>query len=442
MAEPPVDFQGVVDATDDVFNAAYDKLTNNGVPQYLALILAGFPMLIMLSGGLLFVGFVGALKKIVIPVAIAMVTTISEIRKAGAPEFAELAASTMGEFLGVEVDPSALSTGTGAMAQVQRMSVLGSALHDLLTQELGGNDDVTPESGAKAARVFSGFNMNFAAQNAIISVLFETLSLDYVTQVRELGVEMAENLGLGRLHRQAMRPLINTLITAPYQQWLNQKYTPTTLNEKQLMDAFQTGFIDEGDVDDELTKLGYRREYIEVIKNDHRSRLTPHECYDMVRASKMEYEEAIKMLQYNGWSRDFAVMKYDSVIAARVVSQWDTEVSEIVELAKHRFLTVEGARQLIASKGLDAVESEIIQERIENHVQAQHKSLTLAELLYLAEHSLITDQDFDDWMAEQGFRQKDANILYLWFTQKQLDWQAQQKAKEAKKKPPTPPVTK
>jgi hypothetical protein len=73
--------------------------------------------------------------------------------------------------------------------------VLGGALHDLLTREFtkGG---LLPLRVAQPLRVvFSGYNINFAAQNAIISLFFDMASIHQAEQIRELGVEVAQNLG-------------------------------------------------------------------------------------------------------------------------------------------------------------------------------------------------------------------------------------------------------
>ncbi len=74
-------------------------------------------------------------------------------------------------------------------------------------------------------------------------------------------------------------------------------------------------------------------------------------------------------------------------------------------------------------------------------LEHQHRHLTLQELLYLGERSLVTDADFDAWAAENGFNDKDHATLALWWTQREIDFANALKAKAAKmpKKPPAKP---
>jgi len=87
-----------------------------------------------------------------------------------------------------------------------------------------GTSAPTTGPGAKAAQTFAGYGVNFGVQNGILALIGSLVPETRLDEVREMGVEVAQNLGLGRLMRVALRPLVQTLIATPYTHELNTRY--------------------------------------------------------------------------------------------------------------------------------------------------------------------------------------------------------------------------
>jgi hypothetical protein len=442
MAEIPTTLHEVWETAKQTQKALAEEMTEAGVPFFQALPISWAVSSATLLGALAFMSLMGALNTVIVPTVIAMIQAISQVRKDGAPELAKVAGAIMGEFLGFEVAEDALTGGVGVDANIARAKTLGSALHDLLTKEFGGEGAVTPESGAAAARVFSGYNMNFAAQNAVISTLFDALSVHEFENIRELGVEVAENLGLGRLHRQAMRPLIDNLIVKPYDRYMKQRYRQDSLNAQQNVQAFLSGHISDEQLRIALAQLGYADTLIDILIEQNTPHLTEREALALVTVGKLSQDQAVTALTKNGWSREFAQQKMDAIAALDLIGRERQLANEIVALTKQRYMTPEDATVSLRKLHLSEDDQQLYRDEYGTYLEHQYKHFTLSEILFMLERNLITQSDVDDWARSVGHSEQQIMLLSLFFAEKDLEYEeAVQKKKDAaaKKKKATPP---
>src|SRR5208337_1425533 len=138
---------------------------------------------------------------------------------------------------------------------------------------------LTPEQGVKAAQAFIGFALSFSVRQGNVATLTDALSMHLLSQIREYGEMMAENLGLGRLVRRALQPFIQTLIATPLQQALNQQYRPHVMDEKQLAMAYIRGHIDASDFNSRMQLQGFQDSDIQLLLSDTYTRLPLHDIF-------------------------------------------------------------------------------------------------------------------------------------------------------------------
>lgn len=447
MADLPQSFQGAVDLGSDTFDAILQLCDERGVPHFIGVVIADLIALVPLYGALIFASVLALIKDIIVPTSVTMLQVLSQLRKDAAPQLAEVAGAVMGEFLGFEVTADKFSTAEGLAGNIQRAGVLGGALHDLLTAEFTKGGDVTPESGAQAARIFSGYNINFAAQNAIISLFFDMASIHQAEQIRELGVEVAQNLGLGRLHRSAMKPLIDNLIVHPYTRYMNHKYQQASLTVQQVCQGILSGSIDPAIGRQELRYAGFADSWHETLISFYAPQLTVQEVYALIKTKQATPEEGLAMLRRNGWSEDFAANKLAAVSAEHTLRAETKILGTLETLVRDRFMDTDTFLTELGKLHFYEDEVELIRRDTAYTLEFQHKRFTLAEVLYLADRNLVTAQDVDDWLTEIGFNAEDRQTMDLYFASKELDYEAQVQAKKdaaAKKKAaatPKPPTT-
>ena len=432
MADIPTTIDEQQALAEQVYQQTLDMLAGLGVPRFVAQIIAGVTATLVITGGLLRIASINLIKQVAVPVAIAIIQLISEVRKEGAPEFAQVAAEAMGEFMGMDVSTANLTPGQGAAANLERARTLGDAFLGMLESEFAPSGAVTPDSGAKAARAFAGYAINFGAQNAFVSLLSELLSLEHLQQVRELGVEIAENLGLGRLLRVALMPLVHTTIAIPYTQQLNAKYRQTRMNITDMVRAVAGGFLEDSVFTTDMQQLGYRDTDIQALIALHGNRLGFQQLPLLVRSGLISEAGAILELRSAGHSEADAELLLKYFDLQRVEQLQQQLVSDAFAIALHRDMDETEFQSLLDSIQMSDGEKQVWAQRLSLALSHPQKSLSFAQLVTLEEHNLLTVDDLHTWALKEGYSEDDAISLELLLDIKEQDFEAKQKAAAAR----------
>lgn len=397
----------------DTFTAVSSLLSESGVPSYFGCAIAGFISGIVLVGGVLLTAFINLGLAILQPLAIAILQIVKQIRAQGFNELNELAAEAMGEFMGVDVDPAVFKGGVGADASLRAANAIGGALHELLTKEFAPDGTVSPEQGANAAKAFSGFNIRWAVSNAFVSILCELVSDEHLQQFRELGVDVAENLGLGRLHRQALRPLVDTLITKPYTDKLNAQYRPNRLTDAQFVNAYYSGRLSPEQVRAELQRKGYADGYIDEVLAALKPRVTLTELYNLLRNGDMTQDDVIRELVAQGVPADVAALKIKAQYAADAQTRESAYVSQIIAKVSTGFMEPEAATNLLQQTSLSDKEQQWVRNTYGLKAESPRKRITFAELTKLYVASQLTLTETINWMQQEGYDEEGMTELTL-----------------------------
>lgn len=429
MPNIPTTSDEVLAASDDVYALVYAQLTGNGVSPFLATPIAGVMSAIVMLGSYLRLSGIFLIKQIAVPVAISIVQLISDIRKEGAGEFAQVATEAMGEFMGMEIPADQLTTGQGAAASLARARTIGTGFLDTLEHEFAPNGSVTPDSGALGARAFVGYSINFSATNAFISIISELLSLEHLEQFRELGVEIAQNIGLGRLVRRALAPLVDSTITKPYTRQLASKYRPDRLSDAQYITANLAGRLSDADLQGNLAESGLPDPLITELINQHVPKFTLRDVYLLKRFGTLNDDTAVKTLKELGWDSEFAAAKLQAMDLERLESLESTLADELLSMVRKREIdTVTYAAEI---DKLHLSDQEKLLRRTLGGVwlDAPHKRLTFAQIVTLSEHQLLTLDYLQTWAEDQGYSPEDQLHLELLLDVKEADFAAAEKKK-------------
>ena len=103
-------------------------------------------------------------------------------------------------------------------------------------------------------------------------------------------------MGLGRLQRQALAPLVRNCIAQPYDLYLKRLLRPDRLSEAQLVQGLRAGKIEESVVRDELAQKGYRDQDIDILLDQLTSRLSPGELAVLIANGDVEETDALEHL--------------------------------------------------------------------------------------------------------------------------------------------------
>lgn len=355
-----------------------------------------------------------------------------EGRKANQTALNGLIAAALSDLLSIEVDPSDLPAGGDQAAQIQRAVAIGGKLHELLEGAFGGSPGPTDDPGAKGARAFSGFLINAATGSALLGIIGEMESLGFFKEWHLLGEDILQSLGLSRLSRRALGPLVDTLIVKPYTRYLAEKYTPDHLSVPQVLTAFNAGRMDESTMQKNLARLGFNESYIVELQAQHIPKLSLADVDAMVRWGKWTREAGVQQLRDQGWPAQHAEDMLTAMELQRADSVARAYAEEIFSLARDRHLDPVVYGTLLDRLPLHETEKQQRRDRLGVWLDTAHKRLSIGEVIYLLERNQLTEAYVQQWAIDSGYSQDDAFLLGLYVDLKDLEYEAKQKAKAAR----------
>jgi hypothetical protein len=399
---------------------------------------------------------------LITPLAQVVLEGLGDLRKGIDPAVGILAQEVLTEFLGVEVGVENLPLGIGGGDHLARAQAIGALMYNQLEKEFITGGQVVPSSAP--AQTFSGLAINFGLANGIMGLIGGMVPsfAGHYEELRELGEEVARNVGLGRLVRRALTPLITTLVSNPAQWAINIKYRATQFKEADLVNPFLGTQLPHDQLYNAMHLLGYSDDKIQAFIQMHEKKLSPTDVQLLIDWGFWTAEDGTKYVQRQGWPAGFAgnVLLLEGF---RQVRPWITkEVDLLLSEVGSGQITVNEFAQVIDGFAISAPEKSVIVALANYRAQKSHvhapAKLSGGELFYAFAAGVVTASDLTARWTAQGLPAADQDIrLQLWLLhlnrlheledERQKVFQAklqtfQQKQAGAKKvlTPPIPPV--
>lgn len=366
------------------------------------------------------------------------------------PEFNALLVAIVGDLLGLELDPNAVQIAAGDRGPLAAMQTIGGSLIDTLqtefTQPLGGSEagstgrgaggilpGTSAAQGLDGAKRFVGFLLAFAIRAGNVSVLTEMASVGLVKNFREYGEVMARNLGLGRLARQALRPLFQILVADPMTIQLNKQWRPKLLSEGQAVRAYNRNIIDAATLGSILASIGYPDGAQRLIIDENTLELSEGQIFNLMQHGAISHDEAIKRLQNKGYSSEVAELVLTEQTYALQDELDKAYLAVSMRLLGERFLDPLAINDAVDKTGLPDAVKQAYRLRAGTIGDSRYHRLTLAEMQSAFLQGDIDISTFRDFVKQEGYKAGDANLLELELLQKQTtaDSKAQAAATKA-----------
>ena len=428
----------------DLKKRTRDALQKLGVPlpqaeRYASIV--GFSVgLVITAAGLI----ISIAVNVADPLLRVFLRVLTKARTDTVAEQVDISASVLSEFLATEIDPAHLKTGKNADQTLAAARAIGQALLGRLTTEFVPQGTVTPETAEAAAQTFSGYAVNFAVQNTMIGTLADALSFHFLEDFRELGVEVARNLGLGRLVRQAVQPLIRNAIAEPYDQQLRKRYHQDLLSEDHAVKAFTGQMLTGTDLHEVLARKGYADNLHGILIDLISPKLSDAELWTLKRNGRVDDDFAAKELGRDGVSPVTAGYKFLAKDLERQGAIIDAIKAELATQYVNGLLDVDGYTSLINQLPISQGEKDLEVFLGNIRRQVPRAFLTWSEV----ENSFIigaVDLNYvDAWLQRRGYSDEDQIVKELLLLQKlgaAITKEQAAAAKKARKANPPPPPT-
>lgn len=410
---PTINFAIPEEAVTQLFHYVCGFLRKFDVPRWIATFIAGAACLPLLVINALLSLLITVLSPLMGAVVAEVLGLLDVLRKQLDPSVAAVAVQVLNELLGTEFTDAHLASGVDVASHLARASEVGGLLHDQLTREFQGEADVTPAAGAAAARRMSGFLINFGTATGIIGALGGLVPFIHLDEMREIGEEVARNLGLGRLHRQVMKPLISTLIAQPYQWYLNQKFHPAQFKEGDLVNPFQQTVMPHDVILKSMDLLGYSPDKVEELIRLHTKKLTLPDIELFFRWQIFTADQAAAEARKIGYLDEVST----AAMFAEQLKRTDADVKALVDAAEtaavEGHITTEEFSTLLGSLPLAPREKDFRVQAVQYKVKAPRTHITLAQAQTAFEQGLWTLDQLEAYLVARGYSADDVNTLEL-----------------------------
>jgi hypothetical protein len=333
--------------------------------------------------------------------------------------FYDLAAAVVEDLTGVKPDAAALKQSTFGSGRLAGMEALGGDIFDLLQNEFAPNGTLDPDQGLGAAKTFIGFLMNFSIRQGNVAAMCEAMpkELGFLSGFRDYGEQMAKNLGLGRMARRALAPLIQLTIADPLTWKLNQLYRPKMLAEAQMIHRFFRDPSTKDRMVADLAKLGYSDETQADLIADAQALLPEREIIEYAfrfgaTTSTIGGQSALdpkSLLMQRGFTSDDA----DKMIA---VSRPVLKENEISLLYVNGAMDQTTALSYFTKLGYDDATAALALQAHSFSHQHAHR-LGLGMLKKMLHDNVIDILEFAAHLTAQGYSADDIKLLQLEFLQ-------------------------
>lgn len=329
--------------------------------------------------------------------------------------FYDLAGTILEDLTGVPVDKTALKNSAFGSGRLAAMQAYGADLYKLLAKEFAPTSGNLEAGDAAPAERFLGFLMNFAIRQGNIELLTSMLPESWRVGdgFRAYGELMSRNLGLGRMARRALQPLIATLVADPLQYQLNTQYRPKRLPKEQAIKGYFRGTLTLDQLRTELNQEGYSDARQGFMIDDARPILSDRELTQLWFKGKLNDTDYSKEIAARGYNANWQLFLTES-------ERPFLEKNEIALLYVNGKIDQPTALGLIKKLGFDdttdlgggnTAAALVLQAHSLSHAHAHH--IGIGELRKAFKNGVIDLLELNAHLNAMGFSPDDVQIITL-----------------------------
>ena len=365
------------------------------------------------------------------PLAAVVFGGLDALRKGIDPAVGELAVEVLNEFLGTEVTINQMPLGIGTGDHLQRGQQIGQILLSQLESEFQQSGGAAIGPSIAPAQTFAGIAVNFGLANGIMGLIGGLIPYGHWEELRELGEEVARNVGLGRLVRQALMPLVHILVAQPATWYYNTKYTPTQFTEGMLVNPYLASTLPHDQLYAAMNLLGYSNDKIDAFVKMHQKKLTPADAQLLVDNGLWDQNTAQQYISTLGWPTELVPLVQDLELLRRERGWYEKLIGELETEVKNGRMTLDEFTQILNGTGVQSTlpgstlpaiqglpfsqaEKNIIiatvTYKLAAHVAHAPHALSEGELVQAFEAGLLIADDLTQRWTALGLSEQDQNV--------------------------------
>lgn len=261
----------------------------------------------------------------------------------GTPGFYTLSAALIGDLFGVAVDSGQLQQQYVTGGRLASITAIGSNIVNLLASEfmgvyqssgaegytvppgagVGGLPvaDMSEAQGVHAAQAFLGFATEFAVREGNAELFAASIPYGLGEGVRDMAVNVAKAVNLGRMGRVALMPLFRKLVAEPLEWAINVQYRPQLLGEAEAVAALYTDDFTAEQLATELQRHGYADNKIAALEYVHAQHLHPAQILTLIAKGDLtpvDWSTRVRKLRWDVDEQDKLLTEMEFQPARRI----------------------------------------------------------------------------------------------------------------------------
>jgi hypothetical protein len=269
----------------------------------------------------------------------------------------------------------------------------------------------------------------------ILEMLSDFLPFDiaHFRDVALLPDEIIRTLGISRLVRRALTPLVNATAVQPMTWKANKEYRPTLLSEADAIAMFNRGGFSDDELAEELSRHGYSDVRQTALRLQHAKYLSVADAIALVRIKSLDRGNVVGALRNQGYDEATAELSVQAEEEKRREAIADTAISAIRRAAVDRRIDDAQLGDLMGQIVFDDTDRayQMTAIRTERDLNFRFLSATQAEECVLAD--VLPIAAYRDALTREGYEPESALALELLLEtkkNKQLDVVSARKQKQ------------
>jgi hypothetical protein len=408
---PQIDFGAAQDTSNKIHDTLITLCTSWNMPRFVSDLVAGAAAVFVFVLAFIVLIVMQTVIAIGSWLAGAFLELLSTARDENKENINDLLAETVNEMLGTNLQGSELNSGTGGAASMAENQTIGSSILGIFEEGFGGGGPVSPQQGADNARKFAGFAVNFATSQGFLSILAEAASIGFLKEFHELPDGLMRSLGLGRLQRLALQPLIQNAIQKPYQKYCMSQYRPTALAEAQIVKALHGGLISDADARTNLAELGYSDDLMDFVLSDFAQKLPLSDLVLLLNNGSITSDDVINNLTLAGMPEDQAKLQLLATDLAAAKTQQLSLLSWAESSYVAGYLDQATYNKIVSNLALSDLEEQNFRARVGYIQETPRARVSFAEVKTAVVDGIVDFSYLDTWLAAEGYDSQSNLIL-------------------------------
>lgn len=353
--------------------------------------------------------------KLFTPLGVGLAEGIAKAEDSIGPQLKEMAAAAASDVFGRDIPASAF----GGKRRDGGAGGIGEALGKGIIDSIRGPGG-TVEPGEAGAQRYLGLVVNMALEGWYQGWIFEFLSslvpyidIGKIESFSELDDTLANALGLGRLSRRVLGPIVDATCVTPLEWKINKDHRQTLLSAAQALREFARGGPMAGQMREELARQGWSDERIDVLLAQTYKRLSLEDVLLHLRHGVLGRDYAIQNLRDDGYDEATAELALDAAQVKRYDGINDNALGALTRAYVNRDIDDGEFRTLLPAIVAGELERDSVATSARTQRDLNVRHISQGDVEEAVRLAIVPRAYYRDWLVREGYPPEEALILEL-----------------------------